>query len=129
MSVGYSRMTEIAPASESTVEPATLFRAFMIADVRGYTSFTVEHGTPAGARLAQKFATIAMQMVDERGGKVIELRGDEALAIFPLPRQALLAAAELQERFKREMEEDPTLPLKVGIGVDAGDVVPVEGGY
>ncbi|HEX8919694.1 MAG TPA: AAA family ATPase, partial [Chloroflexota bacterium] len=122
-------MTETTEVIESATEPATQFLAFLIADVRGYTSFTVEHGTPAGARLAKKFAELARQSVAARGGEVIELRGDEALAIFADPRQALYAAAEMQKRFQAEMELDPSLPLKVGIGVDAGDVVPVEGGY
>jgi predicted ATPase/class 3 adenylate cyclase/Tfp pilus assembly protein PilF len=123
-------MTDVSAAAEGTAaEPATQFLAFLIADVRGYTSFTVEHGTPAGARLARKFAELSKELVAARGGEVIELRGDEALAIFADPRQALYAAAEMQERFRREIEEDPSLPLNVGIGVDAGDVVPVEGGY
>jgi len=104
-------------------------RAFLIADVRGYTSFTAEHGDQAAARLATTFAAIAREQVAARDGQVIELRGDEALAVFASPRQALYAAAELQRRFGEEMEADPSLPLKVGIGVDAGEAVPVEGGY
>src|SRR5207245_7931668 len=66
---------------------------------------------------------------EARGGSVIELRGDEALAVFTSARQAIRAAVELQDRFVEETEADPTLPLGVGIGLDAGEAVPVEGGY
>lgn len=108
---------------------ATAVRTFLIADVRGYTRFTVEHGDASGARLAARFAEIAKDVVAGRDGEVIELRGDEALAVFISTRQALRAAVELQGRFMREMLLDPSLPLRVGIGVDAGEAIPVAGGY
>ena len=104
-------------------------RTFLIADVRGYTMFTQERGDEAAAKLAAKFAQIAREGVEARGGSVIELRGDEALAVFASPRQALRAAADLQTRFADETVADPSLPLGVGIGLDAGEAVPVEGGY
>jgi WD40 repeat protein len=60
---------------------------------------------------------------------VIELRGDEALAVFGSARQAIRAALELQREFMAETVADPSLPLAVGVGLDAGEVVAVEGGY
>ena len=57
-------------------------RTFLIADVRGYTRFTHEHGDAEAARLAKKFAELARDSVEARGGRVIELRGDEAFAVF-----------------------------------------------
>jgi len=104
-------------------------RAFLIADVRGYTMFTQERGDEAAAKLAAKFARVARESVDARGGSVIELRGDEALAVFTSPRQAIRAAVEAQDRFVDETLADPTLPLTLGIRLDAGEAVPVEGGY
>ncbi len=106
-------------------EPALL--TFLIADVRGYTRFTVERGDEAAARLATTFAALTTSAVEPAGGRVIELRGDEALAVFPSARQALRAAVTLQKRFSAETRED--LPLRVGIGVDAGEAIPVGGGY
>ncbi len=55
-------------------------RTFLIADVRGYTRFTQEYGDEMGAQLATLFASVARDGVFTRGGEVIELRGDEALA-------------------------------------------------
>jgi hypothetical protein len=60
---------------------------------------------------------------------VIELRGDEALAAFSSARQAILAAAHAQDRFLEETVADPSFPLPVGIGLDAGEAVPLEEGY
>jgi WD40 repeat protein/class 3 adenylate cyclase len=104
-------------------------RTFLIADVRGYTAFTQERGDEAAAELAGKFAAVAREGVEARGGVVVELRGDEALAVFDSARQAIRTSIELQRRFVDETIADPTLPLAVGIGLDAGEAVRVEGGY
>lgn len=109
--------------------PAEEIRTFLIADVRGYTSFTHERGDEAAAMLATKFAAVAREGVEAAGGRVLELRGDEALAVFRSPRQALRAAVNLQARFLEETMSEPEIPLGVGIGVDVGEAVPVEGGY
>jgi hypothetical protein len=39
------------------------------------------------------------------------------------------AAVHLQERYIDETQRDPSLRLKVGIGIDAGEAIPFEGGY
>jgi class 3 adenylate cyclase len=104
-------------------------RTFLIADVRGYTLFTQERGDEVAAKLAAKFAEIAREIVEARGGRLLELRGDEALCVFSSTREAIRAALDLQQRFVEETLGQPELPLTVGIGLDAGEAVPVEGGY
>jgi YVTN family beta-propeller protein len=104
-------------------------RTFLIADVRGYTLFTQERGDEVAAKLAAKFAEIARAIVEARGGTLLELRGDEALCVFASTRDAIRAAVDLQERFVEETVEEPELPLTVGIGLDAGEAVAVQGGY
>src|SRR5262245_1035652 len=104
-------------------------RAFLIADVRGYTSFTQAYGDEPAAQLASTFAAFAREVVAVTGGEVIELRGDEALCVFPSARQALRAAVAMQVRFRDRMDDRPVFPLGVGIGVAAGEAVRVEGGY
>jgi len=127
-----------SPASHANVTPAgarpnpvatSAIHTFLIADVRGYTTFTLERGDEAAARLAGLFAQLARAGVEAHGGRVIELRGDEALAVFASARQALRAAVALQARFAAAARADPTLPLAVGIGLDAGEAVPVEDGF
>ena len=118
------------PIGQSTsLEADSSFRVFLIADVRGYTRFTQREGDAAAARLATKFARIARDAVAARSGRVIELRGDEVLAGLPSPAQAVRAALELQATCVEETEAEPDLPLHVGIGIDAGEAVPVEDGF
>ena len=121
---------DVAPRDQRGAPGDTVtVRTFLIADIRGYTTFTREHGDSAAARLAKAFADLARDAVEARSGSVIELRGDEALAVFTSSAHAIRAALELQAACQEETAADPTLPLPIGIGIDAGDAVPVEGGF
>jgi class 3 adenylate cyclase len=125
-------MGEIVPLrneGDQNDQPAPHVRTFLIADIRGYTDFTRRRGDEAAARLAVAFARLTREGVEVRGGELLELRGDEALAVFTSPRQALRAAVDLQALFAEHSHEHPDEPLNVGIGIDAGEAVPVEGGY
>jgi class 3 adenylate cyclase/tetratricopeptide (TPR) repeat protein len=110
-------------------QPAPPIQIFLIADVRGYTRFTLEHGDEAAARLATRFAALTRTTVEARGGRVLVLRGDEALAVFSSARQAVRAALEAQARYTAETLVDPALPLPVGIGLDVGEAVPVDDSF
>src|SRR5207244_919901 len=99
-------------------------RTFLIADIRGYTRYTAEHGDDAAAELATTFAELVREVVEAREGRLIELRGDEALVVFDSARQALRSAVELQARVT-----SAELPRGVGVGLDAGEAVPVSDGY
>lgn len=103
---------------------------FLIADIRGYTRFTQEHGDGAAARLTTRFSELARGIADQYDGRVVEVRGDEVLAVFASARQALHAAHMLQVRCADEAASHPDLPLRIGIGLDVGEPIPMEdGGY
>ncbi|HEY7604007.1 MAG TPA: adenylate/guanylate cyclase domain-containing protein [Gaiellaceae bacterium] len=101
-------------------------RTFLIADVRGYSRLTEEYGDEAAARLATTFAEVTAEEVEAHGGRVIEIRGDEALAVFTSARQAIRTGVDLQARLADE--EDSDLPLRVGIGIESGEAVELEDG-
>src|SRR5919199_586150 len=108
----------IAPAR------AAQLRTFLIADVRGYTRYTQQRGDEAAAELASAFAELTRAVVSRHDGRLIELRGDEALVVFESARQALAAALALQAEVAER-----ALPRGVGVGLDAGEAVPVGKGY
>src|SRR6185295_14659451 len=115
-----------AGEGEGVIAPsrAAQLHTFLIADVRGYTRYTQQRGDEAAAELASAFAELVGEAVAAHEGRVIELRGDEALVVFDSARQALQAALALQAAVgERE------LPRGVGIGIDAGEAVPVGKGY
>jgi class 3 adenylate cyclase len=117
------------PTAADAVAQTVQLRAFLIADVRGYTRFTSEQGNEAATALAAQFASVVRSTVAVHGGELLELRGDEAMCVFPLALEALRASIEVQWRLRSETDDGPPLPLGVGIGVDVGEAVPIEGGY
>lgn len=117
--------TEVSPSPVSpSATPEAALRTFLIADIRGYTTYTREHGDEAGAALAVRFSELVAEVVSARDGFLLELRGDEALVAFVSARKALRAAIDLQARFV-----EAKLPRGVGIGLDAGEAIPVGNGY
>jgi class 3 adenylate cyclase len=108
--------------------PHAPIRTFLIADIRGYTRFTEEYGDEASARLSRKFSELVREGGDLRGGTLIEVRGDEALAVFDSARQAIRAGMDLQRKFACETDADSDLPLNVGIGIDSGEAIALEDG-
>jgi non-specific serine/threonine protein kinase len=119
-----------APASPETADsPQTMRPAgiltFLVADLRGYSAYTNTCGDEAAATVAQTFAAIVCETVTVSGGELLELRGDEALAVFTSARGAIRAALALQDR----LVPGTAIPLGAGIAVDAGEAVPMEGGY
>ncbi|HEY2965943.1 MAG TPA: response regulator [Actinomycetota bacterium] len=103
----------------------TGLKTFLIADVRGYSLFTAEQGDQASAALVEWFSSVTKEVVGARDGIVVEFRGDEALAVFDSPRAAIHAAMDLQAAYLANDE----VAIPVGIGLDAGEAVPVEQGF
>jgi ABC-type transport system substrate-binding protein/class 3 adenylate cyclase len=114
----------VSAAGSAAGPAATELRTFLIADIRGYTTYTREHGDEAGATLAARFAELVGEVVGTHDGFLLEVRGDEALVVFVSARKALRAAVDLQRRFV-----EAELPRGVGIGLDAGEAIPVGDGY
>jgi DNA-binding NarL/FixJ family response regulator/class 3 adenylate cyclase len=101
-------------------------RAFLIADIRGFTRFTHDRGDEEAARVAKRFGELTGEAVEPFGGRLLELRGDEALVVFDSVRAAIRAALELQARY---VADDPAEALPVGVGIAAGEAVAVGEGY
>ncbi|HEU5211718.1 MAG TPA: adenylate/guanylate cyclase domain-containing protein, partial [Gaiellaceae bacterium] len=110
-------------------EAEGVLRTFLIADVRGYTRYTQTRGDEAAAELAARFARLTREVVTAGGGELVELRGDEALAVFTSPRQAVRTAEQIQRRLRGGEDPGEALPLGIGIGIDTGEAVPVEDGW
>jgi len=104
---------------------ATGLKTFLIADVRGYSLFTAEHGDQASAALVASFDRVTKEIVAAWEGSVVDFRGDEALAVFDSPRASIHAAVELQAAYVAN--DGGAIP--VGIGLDAGEAVQVERGF
>jgi DNA-binding NarL/FixJ family response regulator/class 3 adenylate cyclase len=113
----------------TTQQAGGAVRTFLIADVRGYTSFTEQRGDEAAGRLVATFASLTREIASAHRGAMVEMRGDEALVVFDSVRDGIRTAVEMQARFADDAAFEGRGPLPVGIGIDAGEAVSVEDNY
>ena len=95
--------------------------AFLFADIRGFTAYTDRYGAQAAAHLADTFVSIAAGIADAHSGSVRGTWGDQVLAEFASPRDAVRAAVGLQASCITRTLGDPRDPLPVGVGLDIGE--------
>lgn len=118
------------PALETAPKaPSAAIFVFLIADIRGYTRYTETYGDEAAARLATGFAELARGVFERWDGRLVEVRGDEALGAFASARQAVRAAGDLHANWAAALAQHADWPRGVGVGLDIGEAVPVENGY
>jgi adenylate cyclase len=107
--------------------------AILFCDIRGYTSL-VENQSPANAvKILNIYYTVMSDVIKIHSGKVVQYVGDEIFAIFSKPfslpdfeRHAVICAVEMMSQLSivNELCKDITdTPVKVGIGINAGQVI------
>jgi class 3 adenylate cyclase len=117
------------PQTEVDAGSAGEVQAFLIADIRGYSTFTTQRGAAAAAHLATSFTDLSRDAVAARGGKILGLRGDEVLAAFFTAGEAVRAALDIQFACAEATTVEPDFPLQIGAGLDLGEAVAVDDAY
>lgn len=109
--------------------PTSGFRAFLLSDIRGYSSFAAARGDEAAAALTGRFIAAGERVLGGFGGEGLGNRGDEVLFAFESPRQAIRAAVAFEQALLDATREDPSLPMPAGVGIDVGEAVLVPDGW
>ncbi len=106
------------------------YRGHLFADLRGYTAFIEKAGNAAGADLVRRFRQLVRDEVGGHSGAEVKTEGDAIYVVFPSASTAVMCGLALIEAAKAATADDPTLPIRMGIGVHAGEAVEMpEGGY
>jgi class 3 adenylate cyclase len=82
-------MTE--PTGAASAEPPGIPSAvdtFLLADVRGFTTYTQRQGDEAGAAVTARFLALCTAVIAAHDGEVFGTAGDQALADFRSARAA-----------------------------------------
>src|SRR2546425_1170599 len=103
-----------------------LTRGFLFADLRGYTSFVDTHGARQAADLVSRFRSLVREEVDRFAGAEIRTEGDSFFVVFPSASAALGCALEIGRMADTPGTGDP---IRVGIGVHAGEAVDLDGDF
>ena len=112
-------MTQIAEAT----------RTFFFADLRDYTGFVERSGDRAAAELLKAYRSIVRSQVASSGGAEIKTEGDGFYIVFTSARQAIACGVAILKAAAGHNEQDPSMPIRVGIGIHAGEPIPQEGQF
>lgn len=105
------------------------YRGFLFADLRGYTAFVERYGDSAAADLLDAYRALVRAEVARHTGAEIRTEGDSFYVVFASARRAAacgLAIVEAAEQFGRD---HPERPIRVGIGINAGETVQTGEGF
>ena len=108
------------PAGEPYVDSA--FRVILFTDIVDSTRLTQELGDRAVMRLLHEHDLAVRSTLGRHGGTEVKHTGDGIMAVFDSAFRAVGAAVEIQ-RALHEPAADDALPLRVRIGIAAGEPV------
>jgi class 3 adenylate cyclase len=118
-----------APASVTGPPAASTYRSFLFADLRGYTAYLERAGNAAGVELLDEYLSIARAAVAQHDGAVVKVEGDGFHAVFPSASSAVLCGLAIVGAAAEASAARPERPIRVGVGVHAGEAVETPQGW
>jgi adenylate cyclase len=105
----------------------------MFADIRGFTSFSENTIPEEVIAVLNNYFTLATEIIFQYDGHVDKFIGDEVMAVFGVllehedhPARAVMAALALQKELNTanlKLENSGKKPVKVGIGINVGELI------
>jgi class 3 adenylate cyclase len=114
------------PAARVEPPEAGAFRTVLFTDVEGSTAFTQRLGDAKAQEVVRTHNNIVREALKVHGGSDIKHTGDGIMASFPSATQALECAIAIQRAFAQHNESNPDTPIRVRIGLNAGEPVAEE---
>jgi ABC-type branched-subunit amino acid transport system substrate-binding protein len=106
-------------------QASTITRGFLFADLRGYTDFVEQRGAAAAADLLTRYRELAREAIGQFGGAEIKTEGDSFFVVFDSVSSAVRCGLAITTAARAAADE----PIRVGIGIHAGETVEADGGY
>lgn len=104
-------------------------RGFLFADLRGYTAYLERRGANEAAELLDRYRKLVRAAVDEHDGAEIRTEGDSFYVVFPDASGAVACGLAIAAAAADASTATPEAPIRVGIGVHAGETVETQEGY
>ena len=122
---------ELPDSAVRTPKPAagSVTRGFLFADLRGYTSFVETHGAASAVDLLTRFRFIVREQIDRFDGAEIRTEGDSFYVVFGSVSDAVRSGLAISEAARLASPEPSDEPIRVGIGIHAGETVETPEGY
>jgi class 3 adenylate cyclase len=105
----------------------TAYRGFLFADLRGYTAVADRRGDRAAVELLARYRELVRGAISADDGHEVRTEGDSFYVVFPSASAAVRAGIAIAEAAERAGSVGG-LPIKVGIGVHAGEIADTDEG-
>jgi class 3 adenylate cyclase len=102
---------------------------FLFSDLRDYTKFVETRGDAAAAALLDRYRRLVRREVAEFGGAEIKTEGDSFYVVFPSASSAVRCGLAIVRAAADEARETGDAPIRVGVGIHAGETVETDEGY
>jgi class 3 adenylate cyclase/tetratricopeptide (TPR) repeat protein len=96
-------------------------RTVLFTDMVGSTSLRTKLGDDAADVVREEHERLLRSAVEENGGTVVKVMGDGLMAVFDGAASGLAAGVAAQQAVHRQAER-AGLPIKIRVGLSAGDV-------
>lgn len=102
-------------------QPSPQTRGFLFADLRGYSRFTEEHGDQAAGQLIRRYRDLVHEQIATFHGAEIRTEGDSFYVVFSSVSEAVRAGLAIRDAAAEASAASGAHPIRVGIGVHAGE--------
>src|SRR5438270_4450293 len=109
------------PATPPRRKHSTSARAFFFSDLRDYTPYVEAKGDAAAARLLREYRTLVRREVARHDGAEVKTEGDSFYVVFDSASSALDCAVSILRAADAQNERDPSMLLRIGVGLHAGE--------
>jgi class 3 adenylate cyclase len=113
---------------ELTMSTRPGVQGFLFADLRGYTRFVEVHGDTAAAELLTEYRDLVRGIVGRHDGAEIRTEGDGVYVVFESVTEALDAGLQLVAAGAVATTANPIRPIRVAVGIHAGETTGWEEG-
>jgi class 3 adenylate cyclase len=104
---------------------SSITRGFLFADLRGYTDYVEQRGAAAAAALLTLYRALAREEIGRFGGAEIKTEGDSFYVVFDSVSSAVRCGLAITAAGRDAADE----PIRVGVGIHAGETIEADGGY
>lgn len=101
--------------------------AVQFSDLRGFSSFTAQHGDQTAFEIAKRFTDLVGAKVEEHQGRLLKTYGDGVMTSFADPEAAVRCAVAMQETLcETYCGEGDEETISAGIGLTWGPAIQTE---
>jgi len=112
-----------APAAEVRTSSRSETRGFLFADIRGYTQYVERQGASAAADMLLRYRAVVRDAITRNDGAEIRTEGDSFYVVLRSASDAVLCGQAIVKGVAEENKRTPDAPIRVGVGVHAGEAI------